>query len=870
MGHTLKKYLSNRGSALFMVISTMTALFISCMAMYFSMFSARQAQNVVFNKLQANQSAMSIARIVANGVSQQSDETDSLYYQVMHMADGDSITTDANGFKSLDPNNAALTKLDTEQIGAYSVTITRTGTDANGLISFDVMVITSVDGNRDSVHMFGYIGETDPGSPPAGGKDGSGGDAELFAATGYVPNDAYISGGYYLTDVFYDTQFTYMNTFGGSGENFIAQGLSTGGSLFLNEGAMSFVHDHGGFSDSAVATIGSVTWAIRGNFYPMVSSDFALRGGSKFLVGGDFIINQEPLFTVKNTGYSGIENMNDKEHDHISIYVNGDLYYSESLFRPNTWFFVNGNVYNLNQNIANGGSNCRIFLTGDVDAKMSEYSQQAKNNVQVAQWPKNGSFVEGLTYDEFIEQLGQKTATISYYKWDLSKETQRPDTQHINIRLNSDRLGNSPFKDDLGDEYAPGLNTYIISYDEHTTSAKYIDSKYVDEKYKAALGTEGAYPGAIGSSFIIDSVWTENGQNTNGTQAIIIDTGDNPDNIITIKLSDVYNGKNMFSWFMKRPMYYDWSTYPPIITYGDPQPINEEFSDCPRLVLLKGRGTVLIDIPDGLTYQDLSRQHTLHMSWFLAEGGWVNETTRDGKRYLEYRVDSVQGQRGDKVLKYIHKECKPGDGCKYNNTPTFPDSTSTCKDCHGVLKQVTCDIHGDVNMFCMNCHPEKANRTDWCINHVDNLAFKSLYESNSLNASSKAQATGADGKIVYPTTNFMLVSCDESAEILFSSLKLPPNNPWESNEIVFNSFFGFVYAPYMSFLASGGSGGGFMKFCGGMTVGDYDFQSTHAYIGCYPDKMPNQLAGLAGGGTMSGEELEGASKSWKVQIGGYK
>ena len=68
MAHSLRKYLSNRGSALFMVISTMTALMIACMAMYFSVLSSRTTQFATFFREQSYQSALSLNDMVLAGL----------------------------------------------------------------------------------------------------------------------------------------------------------------------------------------------------------------------------------------------------------------------------------------------------------------------------------------------------------------------------------------------------------------------------------------------------------------------------------------------------------------------------------------------------------------------------------------------------------------------------------------------------------------------------------------------------------------------------------------------------------------------------------------------------------------------------------
>lgn len=828
MAHMLRKYTSNRGSALFMVISTMTALIISCMAMYFSMVSARSSQYTVFNQMQATQSAVSLRDIVSRGIMNSDNHAadpaaKKLFDEMLTLNIGESITTDANDFASLDPSNSSATRPDESQLGAYSVTITRMPDDANGNKVFDIMVITSVEGSRDAVHyVITYL-------PPAA-STGGGGEAELFAATGYVPNDAYIDGGYYLTDVFYDTQYTYMNAFGGSGENRIGYNLSTGGDLMLGPDAMSVVHSASGdaISSEDVGKIGPVTWAIRGNFYPYLGSDMGVRGGTIFLVGGDFVgPNSNVGFNINNNGYNGPVDMNAEENKHVCIYVNGDYYGGGNDLRTNTWLFVNGNVYNVG---GNAQSNARIYLT-------SNGSMQCSTSTPVYDWPIDGSFADGMTYNEAMELLGQKTQTIGYYKWDLSAETAAPGTQHIDIRTNAT---NSAWTDDKGTTYAAGENTYIISYDNNTTTAPLL---------KQNGGKEN---GVVGKSFIIDSVYTHGDQDHE--QTIIIDTGDNPDNIITIKVSDV-TGNGEFSWFVDSEEVW-WPVHE--TKFGTPSGLMN--GNRKRSVLVYGRGTVLIDVPNGVTYQDAGNQFTGHVGWWMiecaAEGG--AGITYDGNGHIHFEGVNPQGKYASKIVPYIHKVCgETGDHCSFSNFT----STYLCETCGKEMTGIKCTIHGNVGKYCWDCTPEKASRTDWCRNHVDNENFKTFY--NTLSGNNKAAVTGKDGNIVYPTTNFMVVSCDESAEMRFSVMK-------NGTEIVHNTLFGFIYAPYISYLSSGSTqAGGLIKLVGGMTVGDYDIKAIHAYMGCYPDRMPNEIAGLPGGGSMSGA-LGGTAKSWKFEIGGYR
>ena len=71
----------------------------------------------------------------------------------------------------------------------------------------------------------------------------------------------------------------------------------------------------------------------------------------------------------------------------------------------------------------------------------------------------------------------------------------------------------------------------------------------------------------------------------------------------------------------------------------------------------------------------------------------------------------------------------------------------------------------------------------------------------------------------------------------------------------------------MTYKAAGGNNTGFIKLCGGLVVSDYDINGTNSFFGCYPEKMPSQTAGMAGGGTIT--VIPSTTRSWKVTIGGY-
>ena len=440
-----------------------------------------------------------------------------------------------------------------------------------------------------------------------------------------------------------------------------------------------------------------------------------------------------------------------------------------------------------------------------------------------------------LTYDAAMKVLGQRTQTIAYYKWDLNKETEKDTTQHIDIKLNA---SNSDWEG--LDAYQ---STYIISYDNNTITAPLLTQNGGNEN------------GVVGDSFIIDSISTNTDYNSCG-QTIIIDTGDDPTNIINIKLSDL-TGDGVFSWFGSIvPEHEEWWPEHKIVPEGF-QIQTGAINNNMRHVFVVGRGTVLINVPNGITYTDAGFQHTGHIGWWLIKGGQIGKNNG----HINFKGPDPRGKYSATIVPFVHKTCEPGDGCDFELNEITDESAAKCVGCGGALTQVTCTVHGDVNKFCGNCYPDKRDRIDWCKNHVDNLEFEDFYDT--LGDDEKEWVTGTDGDIVYPTTNFMLVSCDESAEMRFATTK-------DGDSISYNSFFGFIYAPYMTYLNAGSAGGAItVKLCGGMTVGDYDLQAVDTFLGCYPDHMPNELAGMPGGGSMAGGKLKGVTKNWKITIGGY-
>lgn len=836
--------------------------------MYFSVVSSRASQYAVFNHTQATQSADSIAQIIYRAIGNVGNQASTgggvLLEKMKGLAVGESISTDADAFESMNPTSAgAQGKLDPEQLGAYSVIITRLEDSASGAPRYDLNVMSSVDGNRDSVHYVFTYNETSPENDP-----GDAGDMKLFTATGYLPNDAYINGGYYLTDVFYDTQFTYMGYIGSvvGGQDFIGYNLYTGGDLCIGGDVNTMLHagKENVLPTTDAKKIEPVTWGIRGNFTTAHSHDFDLRSGSRIIVGGDFTIptgTGNSFFGHNDTNYVNPSEIANKP---IYIYINGDANFKSSVTLKNVYLFINGSASGT---VEPSGSNNRIFMTDPSKGSGLTINNANGMTIEAWDWDEGATGKPGLSLKEALKALDKETETIAYPKWELAPSL--TSAQHITINLNATNSAQTIG----GTNLDANQGIYYIVHDENAESAKLLKSKGGNEQ------------GVIGDKFVIDSI---NIKGESGkSRAIVIDTGDDPNNIVMLSVKGNYGDGKYFMWF--------------------PEEVSRDNASI-RVVVLKGRGTVLVDLPTGVTYQNNESQYIMHYGWLTIAG--VEEFTDNN--HVQFRMGGGQNVQGGsktisaKVAKYIHRECTSGDGCTYVREDTTEECTKPehagtmrkkiiCISSTGsTMKEREYNGHGQVATYCPLCEPEKNSSSidssaNWCANHTNKVELKNYY--NTLTGtvktrwqSAKTQRGEADpyGAVVYPTTNFFLVSCDEAADIKVSSSKSVEveydwTAPWEptnwppikaTHEVVkqtnYSPMFGFIYAPYMMFPAAQTPDDGVIKLCGGMIVSDYNINACDVYIGCYPEMMPKQLAGI-GGGVISGN-LGGAVKSWKLQL----
>lgn len=266
---------------------------------------------------------------------------------------------------------------------------------------------------------------------------------------------------------------------------------------------------------------------------------------------------------------------------------------------------------------------------------------------------------------------------------------------------------------------------------------------------------------------------------------IVIDTG-GKDDIRTIRLSN--NDGDQFRW-----------------TTSD---IEHGYVN----VITVGEGTLVVDVPEGVRYQAGDQEFFGHLGWFLLMGGKV--TTKNGNEFFS-RDGFNMGQ--DSVRNILSSVIH---GTYFD----YGQHTCSCK------YEIPAD--GSSNMYkCTNSdhageYSEKPEECQ-CSGYIEKSSVRSY-------ATSKGIDLDYDGKEQIPNVNIYLVSCNESADMQFAT-------DISGTTIQNDMFFGYVYAPYMTYfdVDTGGSGG--VRMVGGLIVSDYVVSGYYDYVFCRPTKNINEI-----------------------------
>ncbi len=769
MAHTLRKYLSCRGSALFMVLSTMTALMICCMAMYFSVVSSRSTQYATFNQQQSYQSAVSISDTLIGGLN---DGTLADFAGLLNgLANpGDSVTTGSNGFEAFGKTGGIeSTDAYDSQLGAYSVTVTRlddetvAGTTRK---TYDVVVTTSVNGVKEAYHTVIYA----PAEAPAANSPSN---TQIFAGTGYVPNDNVFAFGVFDVDVFLDSPELFVKPYIVGNAMEITGDLSCGGNMTMSDYLQ-------------IKADKPVTITVRDTFTFSGSSPMEFPSGKRgtVLIGHDMYITNNATF--KNA----------------DVYILGDLHIQGAPNMQESNYFVAGDVY-VEKNKWGGVNwvNLDHVYCNSVDK--SKNGDTGINGEPKGKW-NNG--VSGyMTQQEVLDLIVERTTTTSYFKWEVDEDKIG---NQIDPLLERNKV-TITFNDSNGADAKP---VYYLNY---SNTQRHDDANNTYE----------------GKGCVIQDVTCDHVNNGVNHFTVMIDTGDDPENTFVIRVQanrdlDGDGHKETFSWM-------------PENVYGYMEPV----------ILVKGNGSVVIDVPEGVTYQESDRQMTMHYGWFVMGGG--TETTLPNGQ-IDYNAGIIPTATNMREFysQFVHKGCYEGDGCSYSETP----STAKCSICGKFKKTITCTKHGALNDYCPDCQSALGETLKKCNDRLDRDKIDSYLNSHS---DLKSKMLGDDGEVVYPNVNIFIISCAESADIRLSV-------GLDGNAIMQNAIFGYIYAPYMTLNLTGSNAGtaGGIRLFGGATVSDYIIQSNPAVIGCWPDQMPMNAMNQ----DKLQEELPGAPKNWKFDV----
>ena len=785
MKHTLRKYLISRGSALFMVLSTMTALLIVVMAMYFSVVSSRSVQYAVFNQEQSYQSSISVADAVIAGLND--GKLDKLSGEFFNLKVGETKSTNGNGFASLTEGTGA--KEDDVNIGAYDVTVTRLN-DEGEFYVYDFIVTAMVNGVSETTHTLVRLSAGNPAPPPTG---------KTFTATGYLPNENWVGLGNYYDEVHIDSEYCVIGLEGAA----IFGDYTAAGSVEINK-----ITQTGYDGMYNISTNEPKHWSIGNNLRLSLEAadsniaDWLNHGTAEehttLIVGGDLYVKDNTTFKIPQ---------------YADVYVLGDCYVY-NIYNMSGNLFVGGRLY-ATGNVANGVPICQdaggyIHVSNPDD--MDKYAEApwgwGAMNTHIVDWDTTVSDDDVIlfTKDKVVDKLNTAIGSNSYPKWTPEVD----DSNRVDIAFNS-------------------------SYQDFTDP--FTGALVPHETYVAA--PEGLVYSETNKSCAIGNIYNVAAFNDRNIQSndyyIIIDTGDNPKNVFTIKLLanthiDADDGSEDHVSTIDQT-----NTYPTAAGgYEDGEhksftwrPYNgEDYVPSGGLVqtyvLIKGRGTVVFDIPKNVTYQSTGRDFVGHMNWLAL---FSNGKTNDKGRPI---ISNYQNMPTE-LNKMIHKKCTGSNSCEYEEY--YEDSKKVegkyyCKTHECVVESSEKNVTELVSSF--------EDGICLCHNRVGRKEIANLFDIEHMTGDFVSR--DKSDKFIYPTTNVWFVSCNENAEIRLSGTK-------DGLTFQFNPTFGFVYAPYMTFTAKAAGDEGGLRLAGGLIVSDLLLNDRYAYVYIAPERNYAELLG---------------------------
>lgn len=843
MKHALRKYISPCGSALFMVVSTMAALIVLVTAMYMSVLSSRQVQYATFDQEQAYVSSSTMADAVVAMIRKAGDpdhnaqklaaDLVNLIADEKKFAVGDTVHTSANDISEssgglLDSVDVLITRLDNETIDGvtwmmYDISVTA---EKNGIIETTHTIIKTRNGDVKY-------------DPPA--------INNFFTATGYLPNDVIINSGVYDSQVFFDNEYVKIGQIEGSDYD---KGALDMNCPLICAGSLELSHN----SATPVETDEPEFWVI-GNNLTVVERpyQFDLGGNAtagdletciqrgRILVGGDFDCTQSSLgfVTGVDNGPTDLYVLGNCTLGGGMINLHGNLYIGGNLIIDSNatgkWYNIDGKIYLNGQIICGDGVDPSRISFGNMSVSYTDgaWTGAVKNDGSdaIVRWTDSNVPLNGYNVSDTQTMINEKIGKSVYPKWTVKDCDTIVDINFCGYYTNK-----------MQDQYNGFANDTI----------KNAIAKCFPTYQDAVTAYEPCYVRTISSNCTIQHIYNY-GETNYGVPTIILDTGDAGNtlviNLLANRDTDGDGVEDTFSWrpTQRKPII-DTATNMPVIenaltgkiswseTYdreGTTNQINIITIGDGNLVLNVGEYSVLnpdktVKYKRSIVYESTMQEFFGHYAWFMAHGGSYDpagkESTTNGVKTTLPFFNRGSWVQPDTAQNSIHHADKCSS-CEYEEI-TLKDDEGKDYTAHK-CKQHNTIVEGELQ-----------ENTCYCEGRVEKSKYAGKYSYN--------------GKEQLPNVNIFIVSSSESADIRLAT----PGDTAPMN----NVYFGYVYAPYMTYVDMAQGGG--LKSVGGLIVSDYIMAGTYTYVFALPDQGINEVAG--DGLDISDTFIPAANREWRV------
>jgi len=326
----------------------------------------------------------------------------------------------------------------------------------------------------------------------------------------------------------------------------------------------------------------------------------------------------------------------------------------------------------------------------------------------------------------------------------------------------------------------------------------------------------------------IGAIYNNTGDGLGYRFTIIINTGSREDDVRKLRVSPNCGDGKTFSWL----------------------PNADKGGNVVNIITI-GNGTLEIDVPEGVTYQSTDHEFFGHISWFMMAGGSID--TDAAGQYLFKNPSSTSWMPMLQNHGILHNGCS---ACTYEEAEIGGQDVITCTTHGGTFSEADYEAYKNGERTCL-CHGRVDKAKVDAFYASNGAALTELTELGDIEVGGTKLISDSDSlsidNLKYPNVNIFVISCEESADIQFGCSKNEP----ASSALEQNKFFGYVYAPYMTFI-SFGSGGGDMKCAGGLIVSDYVISAAYSYIYVQPTRTIENIAGTSELLTPSG------NRDWRI------